>query len=234
MSVVDASTPYLRLGPSSDVEIVPGLLVSALFGTNAGISLRAHLRHHVLGITTVPASEHRDVDVADEVRRLRDDICRRGLTRQDVARGIGVDRRSLSGYASGEINPQPERLEALRNLARLTRDIEAEHPGRVREIVLSERGGSTLLDALAAGQFALAAAWRTWVAALRARVDIRPRRVEQAEPIWSAAARALAAGQLAAPPRAATVRADATYEMDTEEAEIFDEAAIERGRPGYR
>ncbi len=234
MSMVDTPASYLRCGAASDVEIVPGLLATTVFGTNAGIPLCAYLRHHVLGVTTVPAFEHREMEIVAEVRRLRDDICRRGLTRQDVARGIGVDRRSLSGYASGEINPQPERIEALRILARVTREIEAEHPGHVRDIVLSQRGDSTLLDSIGAGRYAVATAWRTWVARLRARVDVRPRAVDQVEPIWSAAVRALAAGQLAAPPRAATARPDATYEMDTTDAHRLEEPDLERRRPGYR
>jgi urease accessory protein UreF len=100
--------------------------------------------------------------------------------------------------------------------------------------VLGERGGSTLLDALAAGHYALVAAWRAWATALQARAEVTQRVVERAEPIWSAAVRALAAGRLAAPARAATVRPDSTYEMDTTEVELFDEAAVERGRPGYR
>lgn len=234
MSLVDALRPQLHSEPPSEVEIVPGLLTTVLLGTNSGIPLQAHLRHHVVRITMVPAVEHQNTAVADEVRRLRDEICRRGLKHQDVARAIGVNRRSLSGYTSGEINPQPERLEALRLLARLSRDIEAEYPGRVREIVLSERGGSTLLDALAAGRYAVTAAWRTWVVTLRAPVDISPRAIERKDPIWAAALHALAAGRLSAPARAASVRPAATYEMDPEEAQIFDEDAVERGRSGYR
>jgi transcriptional regulator with XRE-family HTH domain len=236
MTIVETVAPaaYLRRGAAEDVKIVPGLLVAAVFGTNAGMSLRPNLRHHVLGITTVPAVERRETVVAEEVRRLRDDICRRGLTRQDVARGIGVDRRSLSGYASGEINPQAERLEALRILARVTREIAAEHPGQVRDIVVTRRGDTTLLDAIAAGRYAIAAAWRTWVAGLRARVEVRSRFADQTEPIWSAAMHALADGRLAAPARAATVRPETTYEMETvEAADVFDEPDLEQRRPGY-
>jgi transcriptional regulator with XRE-family HTH domain len=232
----DAPTSALsRADQPGEIELVHGLLAGAVFGTSAGVALHQSLRYHVFGLTTVPAAEARDATVvADEVRRLRDDVCRRGLTRQDVARGIGVDRRSLSGYASGEINPQPERIEALRILARVTREIDAERPTRVREILLAGRGADTLLDAIASGRYAVAAAWRTWVARLEASVDVRPRTM-RSEPVWSAAARALAEGRLAAPARAATVRPADVYEMDTAEATAFEEEPdAERRRPSYR
>lgn len=221
-------------GPG-EIELVHGLLAGAVFGTNAGVSLHETLRFRVFGLTTVPAAEPHDTPVAaDEVQRLRDDICRRGLTRQDVARGIGVDRRSLSGYASGEINPQPERMQALRILARVTREIEAERPARVRELLLAPRGGDTLLDAIAAERYAVAAAWRTWVARLEASVEVQPR-LMQGEPVWSAAARALTEGRLTAPARAATVRPAEVYAMDTSEAESFEaEPDISKRRPSYR
>lgn len=225
----------LRARGPADIELVHGLLAGAVFGTNAGVSLHESLRFHVFGLTSVPAAEpHEAAAAADEVRRLRDDICRRGLTRQDVARGIGVDRRSLSGYASGEINPQPERMEALRILARVTREIDAERPARVREFLLAPRGTDTLLDAIAAGRYAVAAAWRTWVARLEASVEVRPR-VMQGEPVWSAAARALTEGRLTAPARAATVRPAEVYEMDMSEAESFEEEPdTSKRRPSYR
>jgi transcriptional regulator with XRE-family HTH domain len=234
MTMLDAPTSPMHREAGCDIEIVLGLLPSVVVGTNAGIVWRSNLHHHVDAVTTVPACERRESVVADEVRRLRDDICRHGLTRQDVARGIGVDRRSLSGYASGEINPHPERVEKLRILARITREIDAQHPGRARDLMLRTRGDTTLLDAIAAGRDAIAAAWPTWVAGLRAQVDVRPRTAQRAEPIWSAAARALAEGRLRTPARATTVRPDATYEVDAAEAAMFDEPDLARRRPGYR
>jgi transcriptional regulator with XRE-family HTH domain len=229
------TSSFLRADQPGGIELVHGLLAGAVFGTNAGVSLHENVRCHVFGLTTAPAVEARHATVvADEVRQLRDDICRRGLTRREVARGVGVDRRSLSGYASGEINPQPGRLEALRILARVTGEIDAERPMRARDILLAQRGPDTLLDAIASGRHAVAAAWRTWVARLEASVEVRPRAMD-GEPVWSAAARALAEGRLAAPARAATVRPADAYEMDTAEAEAFgEEPDTERRRPSYR
>lgn len=237
MTMLDEAptSSWVRAHQPREIELVHGLITSAVFGTNAGVALHTNLRHDVFGLTTVPGVEQRAAAVAaDEVRRLRDDICSRGLTRQDVARGIGVDRRSLSGFASGEINPQPERLEALRILARVTREIEAERPTRVRDVLFMSRGKDTLLDAIGSGRYALAGAWRSWLARLEAHVDVRPR-PQSSEPIWAAAARALADGRLAAPARAHTVRSPETYEMDVTEATPFEEQPVTDGRRrGYR
>lgn len=229
------TTAFFHVRETGDIELVHGLLAGAVFGTNAGVSLHESLRYRVFGLTTVGAAERSDVAVAaDEVRRLRDEICQRGLTRQDVARGIGVDRRSLSGYASGEINPQPERMEALRILARVTREIDGERPARVRDVLLTPRGSDTLLNAIASGRYAIAAAWRTWLARLEASVEVRPR-VMNGEPVWSAAARALAEGRLAAPSRAATLRPADIYEMDAAETEALEEEpSTERRRRSYK
>jgi len=237
MTVLEEAPTSSSLRPDQprQVELIHGLLTGAVFGTNAGMSLHANLRQHVFGLTTVPAVEPRFTALAaDEVRRLRDDICRRGLTRQDVARGVGVDRRSLSGYASGEINPHPERLDALRILARVTREIEVERPTHVRDVLLAQRGEDTLLDAVGSGRYAVAAAWRTWLARFEAQVDVRPR-APVVEPVWSAAARALADGRLTAPSRTGTVRSADTYEMDVTEASGVEEDLGSGGRRrGYQ
>lgn len=234
MTILDAGTGTWRVDePAEEIEIVRGLLATAVFGTNAGLS--GPRRYRTASLTVLAATEPQEVDPADEVRQRRDDISQRGLTRQDVARGIGVDRRSLSGYASGEIRPQPERLEALRILDRVTREIEAEHPGRVRDVVVARRGALTVLDAIGRGRYEIALAWRTFAAGLDAHVDVRPRTRDEGEPIWSAALHALAEGRLAAPPRSTTVRDPDTYEMDLAEAAPFEEADTERRRrPGYR
>src|SRR5207237_5048237 len=87
-----------------------------------------------------------DEDPAAEVRALRDRITAHGLSRQDVARAAGVDRRSLSGWAKGDIRPGAERLEVLRTLSALANAIDAERPGRARELLLARRGRVALID----------------------------------------------------------------------------------------
>ena len=58
--------------------------------------------------------------VPHEVRELRDDISRRTrLTRHQIARALGVDRRSLTSWVSGSSFPASERLDRLRHLAAL-------------------------------------------------------------------------------------------------------------------
>ena len=58
--------------------------------------------------------------ISEEVRQLRDHVIElTGLTRQEIARAIGVDRRSLSGYVTGEIRPTEDRLRSLRELAEI-------------------------------------------------------------------------------------------------------------------
>lgn len=233
MSVIPAPAPPAPRDRIQEVEVFAGLLPTVGIGTNAGISLHAELRHHALGVTAIPAVKRRALSAAEEVSQLRDEICRRGLTRQDIARGIGIDRRSLSGYVRGEINPQPERLEALRILARISREIDAEQPGKARDVLHTQRGPATLLDVLAAGRYAVAAAWRLWIDSAQTQVHVQVRSLDR-PPIWSAAARALAEGRLSPPPRASTVRPDATYHVDPADAELFAEPDAGPRRPGYR
>jgi transcriptional regulator with XRE-family HTH domain len=171
--------------------------------------------------------------IADEVRQLRDRICSHGLTRQDIARALGVDRRSLSGWVSGEIRPTPERVLTLSVLAELVADANAERPGRARDLLLARRTGRALLDRVAAEGRPMLDTWRLSVRP-GARVEVRRRGEPAHEPIWAAAARALAEGQLAPPTWERTVRTPETYEIDLEEATAFREEEPERGRRGYR
>lgn len=62
---------------------------------------------------------------ADQICELRDEIQRRGgLSRSEIAQLIGVDRRSLSGWASGETSPSAVNLERLRTLAKVVRRLD--------------------------------------------------------------------------------------------------------------
>lgn len=218
---------------SREVALRAGLLPGVVFGTNAGIPGRVRWVQHLPLITTTPAFERTTAigSVVDEVRDLRDEICAHGLTKQNVARAVGVDRRSLSGWVSGQIRPSPDRVRVLRTLARLVADIAVEHPGRVREVLLDRRSGIALIDRVARdGQRLL----RTWRAASwpEPKVSLRP--IRSAEPIWAAAARALADGTLTPPTWARIVRPAATYEMDLEEASAFEEPEPELRRRSYR
>jgi transcriptional regulator with XRE-family HTH domain len=219
-----------------DVTVATGLLVDADFGTNAGISTNRHVRPVGFVVTGIPRAVISALsadDSAAEVRTLRDRIIAYGFSKQEIARAVGVDRRSLSGYSSGEIRPARERLELLRILADLADAVAVERPGRVRDLLLSRRGRLSLVDQLVTTGRSILATWRVWVARSEAIVSVTPR-VLQAEPLWAAAARALSEGRLTIPPRGHTVRPESTYEMDLEEATAFAEPSYESRRRGYR
>ncbi len=217
------------------VALRAGLLPGTVFGTNAGIPNVMGWADHLPPITTTPAIERSTQipGIADEVRDLRDEVCAHGLTRQDVARAVGVDRRSLSGWVSGEIRPSAERVRALRSLARLVADIAVERPDRVRDVLLTRRSGRAFIDRVADEGARLL---QTWRASIRpeAKVSVRVRPRGSTEPIWAAAARALLDGRLIPPTWERSIRPAATYEMDLEEASAFEEAEPGVRRRGYR
>lgn len=222
-------------GNGDHEAVATGLLLDAVLGTNAGVRLRP-LRNDAFGVTTVPPQQPAtadDVEVAEEIRTLRDDIRALGVSRHNLARLLGVDRRSISGWVSGEIRPAPERVETLRAVARALADIAADRPGRVLETLRATRDGTSLLDAVASGTAPLDG-WRGWLSRGSAPVTVKARRHE-GEPIWAAAARAFKEGRLASPVVERTVRPESTYEMSPEEeAGAFTEPEYRGGRRGYR
>ena len=75
--------------------------------------------------------------LAEEVSRLRDQIIDvAGLTCQEIALAIGVDRRSLSGFARGDIRPTPPRLESLRLLAKVAQYASSRWGERSRQVAV--------------------------------------------------------------------------------------------------
>jgi transcriptional regulator with XRE-family HTH domain len=217
-----------------EVNLAMGLLVDADFGTSAGVLMPWRFRPVGFAVTSVPAiARPPEEDPASEVRELRSRILANGLSKQEIARAIGVDRRSLSGYAKGDIRPSRDRLKLLRTLADLTEAISLEHPGRVRDVLLTRRGRLALIDQLVGTGRSILQTWRTWVARSEAAVTVTQRH-QNAEPVWAAAARALAAGRLQVPPRGYTVRPDSTYQMDLVEATAFAESDYNSRRRGNK
>lgn len=222
-------------GADTPVALQTGLLLDSVFGTNAGVR-RIHRWDETAGfVTTAPASKRvtRLLGLHEEVRDLRDRICALGLTRQDIARAIGVDRRSLSGWVSGEIRPAAERVELLGVLMQLVIDIDAERPGRARDVMIARQSGRALLDRIATESGSILDAWRASIRP-EAAVTVTRRRPPSGQPLWAAAARALAEGRLTAPTSERKVRPAATYEVEPADAAAFEEAEPERSRRGYR
>ena len=121
----------------------------------------------------------------------------------------------------------------LRSLACLVADIAVERPGRVRDVLLARRGGRALIDRVADEGTRLLQTWRSSIRP-EAKVSVRVRPQNSAEPIWAAAARALVDGWLTPPTWERSIRPDATYEMDLEEASAFEEDEPGVRRRSYR
>jgi transcriptional regulator with XRE-family HTH domain len=102
------------------------------------------------------------------VRDVRDQICAlSGLSKQEIAKALGVDRRSLSGWVSGQTRPDEEHLRRLERLLTLVTDIERAHPTQSGAILRSlTLGGDTLLDLLAQGRYLEIRAWCLLLATL--------------------------------------------------------------------
>jgi len=212
------------LGAPDEVTSAAAIMVDQFWGT--------YLSTTETGIThiAVPRS------FSEDVRRFRDEISRRTrLTRQQIARAIGVDRRSLTSWVNGSIAPGPDRLERLRFLAALVREIDALKPGRATEVVLARRRGGDLLDLVADGRFAQAQNWQSMEPGEPSvRVALRhpaPRK----PPLHAAALAAFRDGQLSIPPRARTIREAGDYEQDLEGAEtLFPDESPRQRRGRYR
>jgi transcriptional regulator with XRE-family HTH domain len=170
----------------------------------------------------------------EEVQRLRDEIARRTrLTRQQIARGVGVDRRSLSAWVKGEATPAVEKLERLQLIAAVVRDIDATEPGRATEILLSRRGGEDLLDQIAAGRIIDVSEWRVFRGTTPS-VTIEGRRSTR-RPLHQNALDAYLRGELHPLERLPTVRPESDYEQDLSEAQrVMPDEPVRRSRRGYR
>ena len=172
--------------------------------------------------------------VREEVQRLRDEIARRTrLTREQIARALGVDRRSLSAWVKGVATPGADKLERLQMLADVVRDIDATEPGSATEVLLSRSGGVDVLDHIAAGRFTHARDWQ----ALRGgspSVAIVHRRSTKRR-LHQNALDAYLRGELRPLARAATIRPESDYEQDLAHAErLMPDEPVRRSRRGYR
>jgi transcriptional regulator with XRE-family HTH domain len=191
---------------------------------------RTYVSSTETGITYVEVAR----PVREEVERLRDEIARRTrLTRQQIARSVGVDRRSLSAWVKGEATPSSDKFRRLQTLAQVVRDIEATRPGGSTEVLLSRIRGQDLLDHIAAGHFDVAWAWRSFRGAIPSvTIEYRP---STKPPLYLNALNAYLRGELRPLGRAATLRPESEYEQDLSKAErLLPDEPVRRGRRGYR
>ena len=158
--------------------------------------------------------------IAEEVRALRDSIVDlAGLTRQEIARSIGVDRRSLSGYVTGEIRPTDERLHMLRELAEVAKWTADRFGERARELLRGTNSESSPLNLIATRHVDTRESIKTIAAALRPaspqflavgrRTNLPPLHAH-ALGVWGK--------DTNQPERARTVRDESVYEQDPSEA----------------
>lgn len=218
-------------------EDIENLRPSAESMTNAAVTMVAQFWGTYLS-TTDTGITHIAIPLSspEETRRLRDEISRRTrLTRQQMARAVGVDRRSLTSWVNGSTTPGPDRLERLRFLAALVREIDALKPGRATEVVLARRQGRDLLDLVADGRFAEAQNWQSMDTG-EPSVRVFTRSVEaRRPPLYAAALEAYLSGQLHTPPRARSVRERSDYEQDLDQAEaVFPDEPQSTRRGRYR
>ena len=224
-----------RLGMPFVVQDLDDLLLGTERMTGASVSWgqqfwQMYVSSTETGITY--ASTPRPV--REDVQKLRDEIARRTrLTREQIARAIGVDRRSLSAWVKGVATPGADKLERLQLLADVVRDIDATEPGRATEVLLSRSDGRDLLDVIAAGQFRRTQDWKLLQGtAPSVTIEHRPYRKP---PLHQKALDAYLRGELQPIGRAATLRPEADYEQDLARAErLMPDEPVRRSRRGYR
>ena len=224
-----------RLGMPFVVRDLDDFLLGAERMTGASVSWggqfwRMYVSSTETGITYSDLAR----PVREDVQRLRDDVARRTrLTREQIARAIGVDRRSLSAWVRGVATPGIDKLERLQLLADVVRDIDATESGRATEVLLSRSGGQDLLDHIAAGHLSRAQDWKAFQGtAPSVTIQHRP---PKKRPLHQRALDAYLRGELHPIGRASTLRPESDYEQDLAQAErlMLDEP-IRRSRRGYR
>ena len=154
---------------------------------------------------------------AEEIARLRDRIIdAAGLSKQDIARGMGVDRRSLSGFVAGEIRPSAVRIRALGVLAESAEWAAARHGIRAKDIHRENSGEGAPLDLIALGRSSVIDQMERAAEALglvrRGAVITRTRTLKR-EALYVKAREAWS-DRLDKPTAGGQVRDPATYEQD--------------------
>lgn len=229
------SSTTTRLGMPFIVQDLDDLLLGAERMTGASVSWGQQFwQMYVSSTETGITYSNAPRPVREDVQKLRDEIARRTrLTREQIARAIGVDRRSLSAWVRGEATPGADKLERLQLLADVVRDIDATESGRATEVLLSRSAGLDLLDHIAAGRLNRAHDWKVLQGAAPS-VTITHRTARK-RPLHQRALDAYLRGELHPIGRAATLRPESDYEQDLAKAErLMPDEPARRSRRGYR
>lgn len=198
-----------------------------------GVSARYHVMKKAETTSWIITRRVVDRTVSAVVKQLRDRIsAQTRLTRQEIARSIGVDRRSLSGFVSGEIRPTPERLEMLQALAATAAWAASEFGEHAREVLRGESPETSPLRLIAEGRTDIrhalhAAAART---GLVETTGLRIRERGSREPLYRTAA-AVWANQQDTPIDRGKARDQAVYEQDLSKVALTNRMP---GRPRRR
>lgn len=158
---------------------------------------------------------------AEEMAALRNRVIdAAGLSKQDIARAIGVDRRSLSGFVTGEIRPSRLRVRALAVLAESAEWAATRFGVRARDVLREDAGGGSALDLIASGRTNVVNEMERAADALglvrSGAVSVR-RRSATREPLYLKA-RETWSDRLDTPAAGGQVRSPAAYEQDLSQA----------------
>lgn len=230
-----SSSTTMRLGMPFVVHDLDDLLLGAERTTGAAVNwIDQFWRIDVSSTDTGITYENTPRPVREEVQKLRDEIARRTrLTREQIARALGVDRRSLSAWVKGESAPGVDKLGRLQLLADVVRDIDASKPGSATEVLLSRTEGQDLLDHIASGHLAHARDWHAWRGVAPSVTAVRRRSAKR--PLHQNALDAYLRGELRPLGRAATIHPESDYEQDLSRAErLMPDEPVRRSRRGYR
>lgn len=220
MPVTTTTAPFRAPPDRSEViTLLPAMVLSsAWLGTSdhGGVIVGRLVTAPDQTTWYVPFASH-SATPSEEVTRLRDRISElAGLNKQDIARGMGVDRRSLSGYVAGEIRPTELRLRALRLLAEAAEWANARYGVHARDVLRSDLGEGAVLDLVASGRTLFTDEMERSAAALglnrRDAVQVRAR-VPARDPLYLKA-RATWASRHDTPAIGGRVRDPALYEQD--------------------
>ena len=233
-----AETPLPTVFSFVDDEVtllIPTLSETDPFGTSdrVGFPTRCRIAPDVEVTTWITAAHVIARALSTEVENLRDRVSSlTGLTRQEIARAIGVDRRSLSGFVAGQIRPTDARIVALRTLAETADWTALQFGEHAREVLRGPNPASSPLRLIAEGRTDIRRELKAAAeqAGLGAKAPVIMKQRPTKEPLYVRAA-AEWSGRGRLPTHGGVPREDAVYEQDLSRATT---AEVPETRPRRR